>query len=142
MLDAVMPGIIAHAQMRILPRERVDSLVRAQNKPREWSASFLQFDALSRDAGSVRESDGIIQAEYHFRNTGSESICLGRMETSCTCVTASCSPVLVKPDSTATLVVRYDPSGHPGRHPRYVSVHLREPVDTCVARVSLHSLIF
>lgn len=128
------------AQMRILPRERVDSLVKAAEGPRCWAADFLYVDSLSFNAGTASEGS-IIAAEYHIRNTGDEDLAIGRVETTCGCVTASLSPAFLPAHESAVLHVEYNTLRHPGRHPRYISIYLREPVDTCIARLELLSRV-
>lgn len=131
----------ASAQIRMLPRQRVDSLLQAEARPKQWAAEFLEFDSLYVNLGTAHEKSGPLKAIYRFRNAGESAIAIGRAETSCGCVKASVSPLFLRPDSTATLQVIYDPRGHSGRHPRYISLFLREPVDTCVARLVLDSFI-
>lgn len=131
---------ISHAQMRMLPRAKVDSIMQAQES-RMWCAPFLSFDSLKVDAGIVQECAEPIEALYRFKNCGTESLSFGRIESSCSCVTASLEPAFVRPDSIATVRVVYNQKNHPGRHPRYIALYLKEPVDTCIARLVLESIV-
>lgn len=131
----------AAAQMRILPRAKVDSLVKAAEGPRYWASSFLECDSLCYDAGVVSENGGPVRVEYRLRNTGREDLLLGRIETSCSCVRATVSPMFLRRDSTAVVRAEYDPKGHPGLHPRYISLYLAAPIDTVVARLCIKTLV-
>lgn len=140
-LAAMAISASGHAQMKILPREKVDSMVRAQQMPRHWSARFLHFDRLVYDAGKVPESGGPIVAEFRFRNTGREALKIGAISSSCSCVKAQVSPSFIRPGQSATLRAIYNQKGHTGRHPRYISIHLAEPVDTVVATVVIEATV-
>lgn len=140
-LAAMAISASGHAQMKILPREKVDSMVRAQQMPRSWSASFLHFDRLMHNAGKVSEKAKPIEAEFRFRNTGREALKIGRISTSCSCVKAEVSPSFIKPGQSATLRAVYNQKGHTGRHPRYISIHLAEPVDTVIATVVIEAIV-
>lgn len=131
----------AAAQMRILPRAKVDSLVKAAEGPRYWASSFLECDPLCFDAGEVAENGGPVKVEFRLRNTGREDLLLGRIETSCSCVRATVSPSFLRRDSTAVVRAEYDPKGHPGVHPRYISLYLAAPIDTVVARLCITTLV-
>lgn len=134
-LAAMAISASGHAQMKILPREKVDSMVRAQQMPRYWSAGFLHFDRLVHNAGKVPEKAKPIEAVFRFSNTGREALKIGRISTSCSCVKAEVNTLFIKPGQSATLRAIYNQKGHTGRHPRYISIHLAEPVDTVVATV-------
>lgn len=138
-LFALQPN--AAAQMRILPRAKVDSLVKAAEGPRYWVSSFLECDSLCFDAGEVAENGGPVKVEFRLRNTGREDLLLGRIETSCSCVRANVSPSFLRRDSTAVVRAEYDPNGHPGVHPRYISLYLAAPIDTVVARLCIKTLV-
>lgn len=127
----------ARAQMFILPREKVDSMVRAQQGPEYWTSPFLSFDRLMHDAGTVSENAEPVRTVFKVRNTGSEALKFGRIETGCSCVSASLSPLFLPPDSTAVLTVIYYQKHHTGVHPRHISLYLAEPTDTVVATIMI-----
>lgn len=137
----LLPSVEVAAQMRILPRARVDSLVRAAEAPRYWISPFLACDSLCVDAGELAENGGPVRVEYRLHNMGGEDLLLGRVETSCSCVKATVSPLFLRADSTAVVRAEYDPKGHPGRHPRYISIYLAAPADTVVARLCIKTLV-
>lgn len=141
-ISALLLCCAVHAQIRILPRAKVDSLSRLQNEPREWSSAFLAFDSLVADAGRVAEDAAPIEAALTFRNLSGEALKFGLPQTSCSCVDAVVAPVFVPADSSAVVKLRYRQKGHSGVHPRYVYLRLAEPVDTVVAVVSLRSCVY
>lgn len=130
------------AQIKIMPRAMLDSLVKAQSSPREWSSAFLAFDSLVADAGRVAEDAAPIEATFTFRNLSGEAIKFGQPQTSCSCADATVVPAFVPADSSAVVKLRYRQKGHSGVHPRYVYLRLAEPVDTVVAVVSLRSCVY
>lgn len=135
-------GFTASAQLRILPRSRVDSLVRAYEAPKEWSAAFLQFDSLHFNAGRVAENAAPICGELRFRNCSDGDILLGRVSTNCACISAEVRPAFVRRDSSAVIRFIYRQRGHAGRHPRTLVLHMAEPVDTAVASVVVDALVY
>lgn len=135
LLVMLAAGLSARAQMLILPREKVDSMVRAQQGPGYWSSPFLSFDRLLHDAGTVSEHADPVRTVFKLKNIGSEALKFGRIETGCSCVSASLSPLFLPPDSTAALTVIYRQKHHTGVHPRHISLYLAEPIDTVVATV-------
>ena len=113
-------GIIAQAQMLIVPREKLDAV----NNPRlsEKAASF-RFETVTITAGTMNEDDGVQSFAYAFENVGSDTLKIGRLVTTCSCATASCSKMKLAPGESSEILVRYNPKDHPGRFERKVFVY-------------------
>lgn len=113
-------GIIAQAQMIIVPREKLDAV----NNPRlsEKSASF-RFETVTITAPQISEDDGVQTFAYPFENVGRDTLKIGRLVTTCSCATAQCSRMTLAPGECSEISVRYNPKGHPGRFERKIFVY-------------------
>lgn len=113
-------GIIAQAQMIIVPREKLDAV----NNPRlsEKSTSF-RFETVTITAATMNEDDGVQTFVYPFENVCRDTLKIGRLVTSCSCAVASCPKMILAPGETSEISVRYNPKGHPGRFERKVFVY-------------------
>lgn len=133
---------LCHAQIRMLPRHTVDSLVRASMAPKEWCAEGLQFDSLLVHHPDVREDAAPIKAEFRFRNTSDEAIVISRIETSCSCADAALDRSVVAPGEEASIKVTYRQKGHPGRHDRHFFLYRRDGAEsTLCALLTLSALV-
>lgn len=114
-------GISAQAQMIIVPREKLDAVnnVRLSEK----SESF-RFEATTIAAEPMNEDDGIQTYAYPFENVGSDTLKIGRLVTTCSCVSASCANMMLASGEKSEITVRYNPKGHPGRFERKVFVYV------------------
>ena len=111
----------AEAQIRIVPREKLSSITDPTLS--ETSAS-LRFDATRIEAEPMTEDDGIQNFTYSFENLGKDTLTVGRLVSSCTCISAACSRKTVAPGETSDVVVRYNPKGHPGKFERRIFVYM------------------
>ncbi|MBQ0044678.1 MAG: DUF1573 domain-containing protein, partial [Bacteroidales bacterium] len=112
----------AGAQIRMLPRERVDSLAAARRT--SWCDDRVVFDSLTIHTPQVHQKDAPIVAAFRFTNVGPAALTLDRVETSCSCVRAALSAQVVEPGEECVVDVVYLQRGHPGRHDRYIYVYL------------------
>lgn len=117
---------LSHAQIRMLPKHTVDSLVRASMGPKEWCADELQFDSLLVRHPDAYEDAEPIKAEFRFRNTSDEAIVLARVESSCSCADAVLDRYVIAPGEGAAIKVTYRQKNHPGRHDRHFFLYRRE----------------
>lgn len=115
---------VAGAQIRMLPREKVDSLAAARRT--EWCDERVAFDSLSIHVPAVHEDDAPVMASFRFRNMSRETLALGEVETSCSCVKATFSCGVVEPGEECVVDVVYLQKGHPGIHDRFVYVYLKD----------------
>ncbi len=113
-----------HSQMRIISKEKRDSVIQSARKL--TSIAELSFDSLSVDFGVAAESDSPITAKFHFVNKGSSKITISGVTTSCSCLTATLSRYNLSPGQSAEIIAKYDQTGHPGRHDRYVYLYVSD----------------
>lgn len=124
------------AQLRILPREKVESV----SEPRlsRDSAAF-DFDSRHLDAGTMNEDDAPRTFIYRFRNAGDDVIRIKRLVPTCSCVSASVSRMEIPSGDSAEIKVSYNPKGHPGRFERKVFVYTEDGRDpAAVLRLFVH----
>ena len=113
-------GLGAQAQMKIIPREKLEAVNNPQLSP---AAKNLKFDVMHIEAEPMGEDDGIKTYIYKFKNIGAEPVTVRRIVTTCTCVTAICRKERVQPNDSSEIEVRYNPKGHPGKFDRKVFVY-------------------
>ena len=120
---AVTMTATASAQIKIIPREKVESV---SNPTLSSDSEVLVFDRTHITAEPMNEDDAPKNFVYTFRNTGERSIDILRLVSTCSCAMASCPVRSVAPGESAQITVRYNPKGHPGRFERKVFVYTRE----------------
>lgn len=112
----------AGAQIRMLPRERVDSLAAARRT--SWCDDRVVFDSLTIHTPQVHQKDAPIVAAFRFTNVSPAALTLERVETSCSCVRAALTSQVVEPGEDSVVDVVYLQRGHVGRHDRYIYIYL------------------
>lgn len=125
-----MPALASQAQIKIIPREKLEETA----SPRLSSdSSSLSFNARYVKAEPMREDDPPQVLRYEMTNAGSGRVEVLRMQTTCSCVSASIGQKALDPGEKTVLTVRYDPKGHLGRFEHKVFVYTRpgnEPAAT------------
>ena len=110
----------ASAQMKIIPREKVDAV---SNPRLSADSASIAFDVTHIIAEPMNEDDAPETFVYTLKNVGTESLEVVRLVSTCSCATATCSVKSVEPGASAKINVRYNPKGHPGRFERKVFVY-------------------
>lgn len=72
----------------------------------------IAVDRDTHDFGEIPQSGGIVQTNFMVSNTGSETLEIGKLSTSCGCTTAEISSKSIAPGGEATLAVYFDPNFH------------------------------
>lgn len=108
------------AQIQVLSRSELENV---ENPALSKDASNLKFKAESIVAEEMTEDDGIKSFTYTFRNVGSDTLHIDRLVTSCSCAVATYSQKTVAPGNEGTIIVKYNPKGHPGRFERKIFVY-------------------
>lgn len=111
---------VSQAQIRIIDRASIDSLM---SPATVGSAATVQFATTRLDAGTINEDDGIQAFDFRFRNTGSESLVITRITTTCGCTTAKALPTTVPAGGEGRIAVNYNPKGHVGSFERRIFVY-------------------
>ena len=113
----------ASAQMKIIPKERLDSIA---NPPLAAEAAYMKFENIRIQAQPLFETDAPVTYEYRLENTGTQPLTITRIVSTCSCVTATYDRMQVQPGQNGIIFLRYDPAGHPGRFERRVFVYTGE----------------
>lgn len=132
---ASLSGITAHAQLKLIPKERLDSVA---NPPLAPNAATLKFECLRIDAGEMNETDGPVVFTYGFVNLGNVPVSISRLVSTCSCAVATASEKEIGPGEKGTITLRYNPKGHPGQFERRVFVYTDSHVQpTAVLRLAV-----
>lgn len=132
---AALPAATASAQLRIVPREKLEAV----SDPRlTTDSSSLCFDTTHIVAEPMNEDDSPRTFDFRFTNVGNEMLHIDRLVSTCSCASATCAVRDVAPGQSAVVSVRYSPKGHPGRFERKVFVYTQEGnAPTAVLRLSV-----
>ena len=126
----------AFAQMKLVPREKLDSIASPALAPD--SATFVCED-MTLDAGTVKESSEPLMYEYDFTNTGGTAVTVVHLAPSCSCMTATCQKRTVAPGEKTKICLTYSPKGHVGGFTYRVFVYTddnRQP--TAILKLSVN----
>ena len=111
------------AQIRLVPSEKLrefDSPVLCAD------SSALLFERRVLDAPAMSEDSAPLCLEFPFRNVSDREILITRAVSSCPCVRLpqfAGGEMLLSPGQEMVLMAVYDPSGHPGRFRRRISLY-------------------
>lgn len=120
---AVLMTATASAQMRIIPREKVEAV----SAPRlSADSASLAFETKHIVAEPMTEDDVPEIFIYRFKNVGDKDVDIIRLVSTCSCASATCSVKSVAPGASAEISVKYYPKGHPGRFERKIFVYTQE----------------
>ena len=113
----------AEAQIRIIPREKIDSIANPKLDP---IAALFDFEEQVIDAGRICEDDGPQTYRFEFRNISHSTLFITRLVTNCSCVVAMPEEKWIGPGKTSAIKVIYHPEGHPGVFHRTIRVYAQE----------------
>lgn len=112
--------VCVQAQIKIVPRERLDAM---NNPCLSIDAASLKFETMYIEAEPMGEDDGIKTFVYKFENIGKDTIQVNRLVSTCSCASAMCSKARVLPGESSQVTVSYNPKGHPGSFERRVFLY-------------------
>ena len=115
---ALIPS--AFPQIRILPREIVESVSDPGLSP---DSSSLSFGTRRIVADVMNEDDPPKTFQFRFENVGKEPVAINRLVSTCSCASATVSKSMIEPGEKAVIAVRYSPKGHPGKFERRIFVY-------------------
>ncbi|MFA4845218.1 MAG: DUF1573 domain-containing protein [Patescibacteria group bacterium] len=73
----------------------------------------VEVNPPSVDFGDVPQAGGIVSADVEVTNSGSQTLTIYRLSTSCGCTTATMDTSPIEPGGSRTLTIRFDPMAHP-----------------------------
>ena len=125
----------ASAQMKIIPRDRVEAV---SNPRLSADSAMVAFETRHIVAEPMTEDDAPRTFIYRFKNVGEKDVEIVRLVSTCSCASATCSVKSVAPGASAEISVKYYPKGHPGRFERKVFIYTQEGNDpAAVLRLSV-----
>ena len=74
----------------------------------------------------MTEDDAPKTFTYEFTNVGRSKLEIKRLVSTCSCAQAICTKKVVEPGEKASVMVTYNPKGHPGRFERKIFVYTQE----------------
>lgn len=116
----LLAGTPVFSQLRILPREKIESVA---NPRLSRDSAALSFDTRHIVAEPMNEDDAPRTFVYRFTNAGKEHLVIKRLVSSCSCAAAVAVKTEIGPGESSQIRVTYNPKGHPGRFERKVFVY-------------------
>ena len=124
------------AQIRILSRDQLDKV--ASPGLSEDSAA-LSFDTRYIKADPIKEDDSPRLYRYHLENVSENTVELLRINTTCSCVSASVAQNKLKPGEKTYVTVRHDPKGRIGSSEYKIFLYTRPGTSpSAVLRLATH----
>ena len=112
--------LCSQGQMRILPKEKVDSIA---NPPLAPDAETVDFDRIVVADVTMSTDDEPRTFEYGFVNKGDEPVIISRLVSTCSCAQASYDKRVIAPGERGVIRLRYNPEGRVGKNVRRVLVY-------------------
>lgn len=125
----------AFAQIRIIPREKRDSVV---NPPTLQIEDMLFAQGRNVDFGSIAEDGGAQSERITWSNKAKEPIMITRIVTSCGCVKCDYERKSIEEGQSSEIVITYHPEGHPGamRHRIFVYTDRSTQMPTAILDIN------
>ena len=113
----------AMAQIKILPKERIDSIA---NPPLAPNAGNVAFEREMITAEFASGDAAPRTFEYRFVNNGKDPLVITRLVSTCSCAKAEYDKRIVKPGERGVIRLIYSPEGRIGTNVRRVFVYTGE----------------
>ena len=113
----------AMAQIKILPKERIDSIA---NPPLAPNARNVAFERENITAEFALSDNAPRTFEYRFVNKGNAPIVITRLVSTCSCAKAEYDKRVIKPGERGVIRLIYSPEGRIGTNIRRVFVYTGE----------------
>lgn len=113
----------AGAQLKLVSKEKLKSV----NSPQlSRDSASVSFETRHIVAERMTEDDAPKTFTYEFTNVGRSKLEIKRLVSTCSCAQAICTKKVVAPGEKASVIVTYNPKGHPGRFERKIFVYTQE----------------
>jgi hypothetical protein len=113
----------AGAQLRILPKEQIDSIA---NPPLAENSVAMNFDVLTIGGVKMSQQDSPRTFEYSFVNDGSSQLVISRLVSTCSCAVATYDKRVINPGERGVIRLVYNPKGRVGTNLQRVFVYTDE----------------
>ena len=111
------------AQIKILPKERIDSIANPPLAPNAGNVIFEQDMIIAEFASGDTASRTF---EYGFVNKGTRPLVISRLVSTCSCAKAEYDKRVIKPGERGVVRLTYSPEGRLGKNLRRVFVYTDE----------------
>lgn len=108
------------AQIKVLPKERIDSIANPPLAPNAGNLIFEQDMIIAKFASGDTASRTF---EYGFTNKGVRPLVISRLLSTCTCAKAEYDKRVIKPGERGVIRLIYNPEGRLGKNVRRVFVY-------------------
>lgn len=112
LLVAIIACGNASAQIKLIPREKLDSVANPQTVA---GANMLFAGGNRHSFGSISEDAGKWEKSLVWSNVGDQTLVITRVTTTCSCLQAVADKGAVKSGDKSTIRIAYHPKGHPGK---------------------------
>lgn len=110
----------AMAQIKILPKERVDSIANPPLAPNAGNVAF-ELSTITAEFGHDNLSSRTF--EYGFVNNSKKPLVITRLVSTCSCAKAEYDKRVIKPGERGVIRLTYSPEGRVGKNIRRVFVY-------------------
>ena len=117
---ALVLGQNAIAQIKLLPKERIDSIA---NPPLAPNAGNMLFECNMIEAEYASGDTDSRTFEYAFVNKGARPLVISRLVSTCSCAKAEYDKRVVPPGQRGVVRLIYSPEGRVGKNIRRVFVY-------------------
>ena len=111
------------AQIKILPKERIDSIANPPLAPNAGNVIFERDMIIAEFASGDTASRTF---EYGFINKGVRPLLISRLVSTCSCAKAEYDKRVIKPGERGVVRLTYSPEGRLGKNLRRVFVYTDE----------------
>ncbi len=98
----------------------------------QFSEATITFDNLNHNFGNIKEEAGVVEHIFTFTNTGTESLLLNNVRSSCGCTIPEWSKEPIAPGKSGTIKVSFNPLRRPGAFRKSITVQSNAKVKTTV----------
>jgi len=88
------------------------TLPSTQGTPSPSGGAKITFSRTSHDFGVIPQFGGVVKTGFIVQNTGTETLKVRQLSTSCSCTTAEITKTSIEPGGKSTLTVIFDPDFH------------------------------
>lgn len=78
----------------------------------DTASPHIALDRTTHDFGIIPQYGGVVETTFTVTNTGTETLTIGDLTTSCSCTSATIENSSVEPGESTTLTVIFDPDFH------------------------------
>lgn len=86
-------------------------IIAVTKKDRDVGSAFV-FDQTSFDFGTVKQSSESVVHDFPFTYSGTQTVTVTGLPTSCGCTAATITPTVLAPGTRGVVTVRFDPNLH------------------------------